>query len=148
MPMSNYLRNQIADHVFRTATYAKPAAVYLGLFTAAPTAAGGGTEVTPTASAYVRQNLPPLDTNWLATQGGTTGASSGTGGLTKNAVAITFPVPTADWGTVGAPITHYGIFDGLTGNLLFFGAFTASKVVLNGDQAPIVAVNGLTVTWT
>jgi hypothetical protein len=148
MPMSDYLKNKLTDHVFRAATFAKPTAVYVGLFTASPTAAGGGTEVTAVASAYVRQNLPQSDTNWLATQGGTSGNSSGTTGQTKNAVVITYPVPTADWGTVGAPIAHYGIYDALAGNLLFYGAFTASKVVLNGDQAPVIAVNGMTVTWT
>jgi hypothetical protein len=142
MPMSDYLENQLIDHLFRTATFAKPSAVYIGLYTAAPSDAGGGTEVA--GGSYARQNLAPLNANWNATQGGTTGASSGTSGATANASAITFPVPSADWGV----ITHYGLFDGLTGNLLFWGAFTVAKTVSNGDQAPVIAIGGMTVTFS
>lgn len=142
MPMSDYLQNKLIDHLFRAATFSKPSAIYVGLYTATPNDAGGGTEVS--GGSYARQNLAPSDTNWLATQGGTSGNSSGTSGQTKNAVAITFPAPTADWGV----ITSYGIFDGLTGNLLLYGNFTASKTVSNGDQAPVVAINGMTVTFT
>lgn len=142
MGLSNYAENKLIDYYFRTAAMpTKPSHVYIALYTATPSAAGGGTEVA--GGSYARQDLAPLDTNWLATQGGTSGASSGTTGQTKNAAAITFPAPTADWGT----ITSYGIFDALAGNLLFFGNFTTPKTVLNGDQAPVIAINNLTVTF-
>jgi len=138
---SDYLENQIIDHIFRTATFTKPTALYMALFTAAPSDAGGGTEVT--GGSYARINLAPLNTNWNATQGGTTGASSGTGGLTANAVAITFAAPTANWGTV----THFGIFDAVTsGNLLIWDALTANRTILNGDPAPSFAIGALQVT--
>jgi hypothetical protein len=52
-------------------------------------------------------------------------------------------VPTANWGTV----THFGIFDALTaGNLLFWAALTASKVVNSGDAAPKFLAGALTIT--
>lgn len=138
---SDYLENLIIDHLFRTRTWAKPTALYLALFTAAPSDAGGGTEVS--GGSYARVNLAPLDANWYATQGGVSGNSSGTGGGTGNAVAITFPSPTANWGTV----THYGIFDAVSGgNLLIWDALTVSRTILSGDPAPSFGVNALQIT--
>jgi len=140
--MSDYLENQIVDHLFRTATFSKPTTVYVALFTAAPSDAGGGTEVS--GGSYARVQVGPADASWNATQGGTTGASSGTGGLTDNAADVTFPTPSANWGTV----THFGIFDASTGgNLLIHGALTTSKTVNNGDPAPKFTAGDLDVTF-
>ena len=138
---SDYLENKLIDHVFRSASFTKPTGLFIALFTGAPTDAGGGVEVT--GGAYARVNLAPLDTNWKATQGGTSGVSSGTGGQTSNAVAITFPAPTANWGSV----THFGIFDAASGgNLIIWDALTAARTILSGDPAPSFAVDALTVT--
>lgn len=138
---SDYLENQIIDHIFRTATFAKPAGLYMALFTTAPSDSGGGTEVT--GGSYARVNLAPLNANWTATQGGTSGASSGTGGQTANAVAITFPAPTAGWGTV----THFGIFDAsVGGNLLVWDVLAASRTILASDPAPSFAIGALAIT--
>ena len=84
---SDYLENKLIDHLFRAGTFAKPTALWVALFTGSPADAGGGTEVT--GGSYARVNLAPSDTNWRATQGGTTGASSGSSGTTANAVVIT-----------------------------------------------------------
>jgi hypothetical protein len=138
---SDYLENKLIDHLFRTAAYTKPAALYVALFTAAPSDSGGGTEVV--GGSYARVNLAPLDTNWVATQGGTAGTSSGSSGLTSNAVAITFPAPTANWGTV----THFGIFDAASGgNLLVWDALTASRTILSGDPSPSFGPGALQIT--
>ncbi len=130
--LSDYLEAQIINRWLRnTAGAAVPANVYIALFTAAPTDAGGGTEVT--GGAYARATV--------STTGGF-GAPT-TGGLTDNLAAITFAAPTANWGIV----THVGIFDALTaGNLLFHGALTASKVINNGDAAPSIAIGALDIT--
>jgi hypothetical protein len=131
---TDYLENQLVDHIFRTASFTKPTALYVALFTNATNDAGGGTEVT--GGSYARKQLDPLDTNWNATQGGTSGASSGTGGLTDNAVDITFVTATASWGTV----TNFAIMDALTGgNMLIHGTLTASKTVDDGDTFKFVA---------
>jgi len=138
---SDYLENKLIDHLFRTGSFTKPSGLYVALLTAAPSDLGGGTEVA--GGGYARVNLAPLDTNWKATQGGTSGASSGTGGLTSNAIAITYPAPSANWGTV----THFGIFDAASGgNLLIWDALTAARTILSGDPAPSFAVDQLTVT--
>lgn len=136
--LSDYLENALIDHLFRTTNYTAPTALYVALFTAAPSDSGGGTEVS--GGSYARANLAPSNTNWEGTHGNNTGASSGTGGATQNSVAITFPVPSADWGT----ITNFAIFDAVTsGNMLIHGALTANKTVNNGDPAPSFPIDSL-----
>lgn len=139
--MSDYLENKLIDHIFRNTAYSVPTTVYIGLLTAAPSDSGGGTEVS--GGSYARVQVGPSTSTWVGTHGTTTGASSGTGGQTSNAATITFPTPSADWGS----ITHFGIYDASTGgNLLFQGALTAAKTVNNGDPAPTFQAGALTVT--
>jgi len=138
---SDYLENLIVDHLFRTRTWAKPTAIYVALFTAAPSDSGGGTEVS--GGSYARVALAPGDTNWAATQGGTSGNSSGTGGQTSNAVAITFASPTASWGTV----THFGLFDAASGgNLWIWDALTTPQAITSGGAAAAFAAGALQIT--
>lgn len=109
-------------------------ALWVALYTGAPSDSGGGTEVT--GGSYGRVRIDPADANW-------TGAS-GTNGLTDNAVAITFPTPTANWGS----ITHFGIHDHPTaGNLEFHGALAQAKTVNNGDPAPSFPIGDLDITF-
>lgn len=142
MAKSNYLENKIIDHVFRNRSFTVPTTIYVALYTAAPSDAGGGTEVT--GGSYARVQVGPSDTAWEATQGGTpAAASSGTTGATQNAAAITFPAPTANWGSV----THFAILDASTaGNFLYAGALAIPKTVNNGDPAPSFAAGALDVT--
>lgn len=120
--MSDYLEVQIGKVLFCTQTAWKPAAIYLALFTAAPSDSGGGTEVTGTG--YARVAVTQADAKWNIPT---------TGGVFTNIDDITFPAPTANWGQV----THFGIFDANTsGNLLIWGALTTPKTVNNGDPAP------------
>jgi hypothetical protein len=140
--LSNYLENKLIDHVLRNTAYTMPTTVYVALYTAAPSDAGGGTEVT--GGSYARALVGPSTSAWTATQGGTAGASSGTGGQSANAADIPFPLPTANWGVV----THFGIFDAVTsGNLLMWAALAASKTVNSGDAAPKFVAGALTVTF-
>lgn len=132
--MSDYLEVELRKHIFRTGSFTKPAALHVALFTASPTDANGGTEVS--GGSYARVSVAPLDANW-------TGASA-TDGLTDNAAAITFPVPTANWGVV----THFGIHDAATaGNLLVWGALTTAKTINNGDPAPSFPTGTLDITF-
>jgi hypothetical protein len=95
--------------------------IYIALYTTAPTDAGGGTEVS--GGAYARQQVDPSDSNWSA--------PDNTGGLTDNVNNITFPVATANWGTIVA----VGIFDRASGgNLLLWGNLAANKTINSGDQ--------------
>lgn len=140
--LSNYLENSLIDAVFRAQTFTSPATLYVALYTAAPSDAGGGTEVT--GGSYARVAVTSSLANWAGTQGaGTTTASSGTGGVTSNNAAITFPSPTANWGVV----THAAIWDAASGgNLIAHGALSASKTINNGDAAPTFPIGSLTFT--
>jgi len=141
--MSDYLENKLVDHIFRAQSFSAPATLYVALFTAAPSDSGGGTEVS--GGSYARVSVTSSLANWAGTQSaGSTTASSGTGGATSNNGAITFPSPTANWGTV----THFGIFDAASsGNLLFHGSLTASKTINNGDAAPSFQAAQLAITF-
>lgn len=142
MAMSKYLANKLIDHIFRTASFSKPTNLYWALFTTDPTITGSGTEVS--GGSYARVQLDPLDTNYTATQGGTSGASSGTPSKTTNAVAVTFAAPTADWGTVG----WWGLFDAPSGgNLLLEGALLSTQTVRNGDTAPSFPIGSIQETF-
>ncbi len=129
--MSDFLETRLLDVIFRTQAAYKPTAIFIALFTAAPSDSGGGTEVT--GGAYARQQVTQLDANWNA---------PAPAGLTDNVNDITFPVATANWGTV----THMAIFDAVTaGNLLFWRILTASKIV-NTDDTFKFAAGDLDVT--
>ena len=139
--LSDYAENKIGDLLLRNQAFSSPAGVYVALFTAAPNDAGGGTEVS--GGSYARVQHGPSLTTWKGTHGTTSGASSGTGGAFANAGTITFPAPTANWGSV----THVGLFDASSGgNLLAHGALTTAKTVNNGDPAPSFADGALVFT--
>ena len=116
---SDYYENKVIDHMLRNQAFTPPSTVYVGLYTAAPTDAGGGTEVS--GGSYARQAV-------------TLAAASA--GATQNSADITFPTATADWGTIVAA----GLFDAASaGNLLAWNNLTASKTVNNGDTFKISA---------
>ncbi len=137
---TDYLENKLIDHVFRGQAYTPPATLYVGLFTVAPTDAGGGTEVA--GGSYARVGVAASLATFAGTQSaGSTTASSGAGGTTSNNGAITFPAPTAAWGAV----VSFGIFDAPTGgNLLVYAALATAKTINAGDAAPSFAAGALT----
>jgi hypothetical protein len=111
--MSNYLEDALINATLRNTTYTSPATVYVGLFTSDPTDAGTGTECT--GASYARKSMA-------------FGAPSN--GASTNSSDVEFDQATDSWGT----ITHFGILDALTsGNLLYHGALTSSKVIEDGD---------------
>lgn len=112
MSFSNFLETEILDHVFGGNPYTAPSTLYLALFTAAPSDAGGGTEVS--GGAYARQAV----------------TFTVTGDTASNSAAVEFPTATASYGTV----THAAIFDAASGgNLLDWGALSVSKAIDTGD---------------
>lgn len=117
--ISNYLETALINAVLRNTTYTSPTTVYLALFTSDPGEAGTGTEVS--GGSYARQ---------------ATAFDAPTDGVTQNTSDETFPTATASWGT----ITHVAVFDALTaGNMLFYGALSASKAIASGDQFVVKA---------
>jgi hypothetical protein len=103
--------------------------MYWALFTAAPTEAGGGTEVV--GGSYARVAFQPIDANW--------NAPSSIGDV-SNKLAITWPSPSADWGTV----VGFGPYDRSSGgNLLRYFRLTQPLEVKNGDPAPSLAAGAV-----
>jgi hypothetical protein len=140
--LSDYLENKLVDHIFRGVSYTAPGTLYFALFTSAPSDAGGGTEVS--GGSYARVAVTPNSTNFANTQDSGTGASSGTSGQTKNLTEVTFPAPTANWGSV----THLALMDASSGgNYLAANALTTAKTVNNGDPAPKFSVAAFTFTF-
>ncbi|NBP80057.1 hypothetical protein EBU58_04940 [bacterium] len=140
--MSDYLENKLIDQLFRGQSAPTTSNLYVGLLTAAPSDSGGGTEVA--TGSYARVAVTSSLANWAGTQAAaSTSASSGTGGQTSNNNAITFPTPTASWGTV----THFGIYDASTGgNLLFWGQLTIAKTINEADTVTFPAAS-LSITF-
>jgi len=127
---SDYTENLVLTWLFTGSSATRPTAWFVGLFTAAPSDTGGGTEVTGNAYARVA-----------------TGTISGTGTATtfSNAAAIEFAAASGgNWGTIG----WAGIFDASTGgNLLAWAPLTTSRVINDGDVFRIPATS-LTITLT
>ena len=123
--MSDYLENEILDHILGTGAYTMPTTVYVGLSTGSFNDDNSGTELS--GSNYARESI-------------SFGAASS--GTASNDAAVEFNAATGSWGTV----SHFGIFDALTsGNLLIHGALTASKVIDTGDILKI-AIGDMDIT--
>lgn len=141
--LTDYAENRLIDAVFRGQSLGAPATWYVGLLTSACSDSSAGTEVS--GGSYARVAVTAGLTQWAGTQSaGSTSASSGTGGQTSNNAAITFPAPTANWGSV----THFALYDASSGgNQWVCQSLTTGKTVNNGDAAPSFSAGALTVTF-
>jgi hypothetical protein len=120
---SDYLEDKVMKHVFANTAYTSPSSLYVGLFTVAPTDAGGGTEVS--GNGYARTSAA-----FSVTGTSPTAAS--------NSANVEFPTASGSWGTVVAA----AIFDASTsGNMLSWADLTASKAVGSGDVFRFAAGN-------
>ena len=123
--MSDYLELKFLDHFTGTASTSAPSAVYLGLSTGSLADDNSGTELS--GNNYTRKAI--------------TFASASSGSIANNS-AVEFNSATGSWGTVA----YWGIWDASTsGNLLFHGAFSASKAIATGDILK-VASGSLTIS--
>ena len=117
---SNYLESELINHIFRSGSFAKPAALYVALFTAAPDpeTGAGGTEVS--GGGYARVQVGPSDSAWDA---------PASGGDTANSAEVIFPTPSADLGLA----THSAIFDAPTGgNMIYSRALVEPRSLSTG----------------
>lgn len=127
---SDFLENELLDHVLGNQAYSPGATVWLALYTVAPDDTGGGTEVT--GGSYARKEIANNLTKWPAASGGTK----------QNGEEEAFVTATGDWGTVVA----FSIMDAVTaGNFLYWGDLTTSKPVNDGDTAKF-PVGSITIT--
>lgn len=125
--LTYYAEGKILDHTLKTASYTPVATVYIGLSTADPTQAGTGW-VDPTYTGYARKAI--------------TFAAAGSRSIAQTG-AVTFDACTAGSSTV----THWGIWDASTaGNLLAYGALSASKNIVTGNT-PSIATGQVTISF-
>jgi hypothetical protein len=127
---TNHTESLVLTWLLTTGTATRPTAWFVGLFTAAPSDTGGGTEVS--GSGYSRKATGTITV-------------SGTDTTATNAAAIEFdPASGGNWGT----ITHAAIFDAETsGNMIAWAQLTTARTINDGDVFRIPATS-LTVTLT
>jgi hypothetical protein len=119
--LSDYLENELLDHILRNSAYARPATLYFALFTGDPGESGATGEVS--GGSYARAAVTNNATNFPP--------CSATGTPVKtNGVAVQFPTASASWGTV----THWAIYDHATNttNMLAHGAVSSPNAIASG----------------
>ena len=115
---SDFIENELLDHLLGAATYTAPATVHLALFTVAPTDAGGGTEVS--GGSYARVAVTNNATNFPAA----------VGGAKSNGAQLDFAMASANWGTIVA----YAMFDAASaGNMLGWADLNAPVIINTSD---------------
>ena len=118
MSASDYLENKILYHILGSSAFSQPSK-FLALSTASLQDDNSGTELS--GNGYTRKAI--------------TFGTASSGSIT-NSGAVEFDTATGNQGT----ISHFGIYDASSGgNLLFHGAFSASKVISTGDVLKVSA---------
>jgi hypothetical protein len=127
---TDYTENLVLNYLLTANSVTRPTAWYVGLFTAAPSDTGGGTEVS--GSGYARKATGTITVYGTAT-------------TATNSAAIEFdPASGGNWGN----ITHAAIFDASTGgNMLAWAQLTTARTINDGDVFRVPALS-LTVTLT
>lgn len=133
--LTDYAENKIVDALLRGQALGAPATFYIRLNTTSCSDSVSGTEVS--GGSYARVAVTSSLANWAGTQSaGSTVASSGTGGTTSNNAVITFPTPSAGWGTV----TSVEWMDAVSGgNSWICVALTLNKTINSGDTVTFPA---------
>ena len=149
MNLTDVAENLLIDFLFRRqplglggSSSLGPSSLFVGLLASVPGDAGAAAEVV--GGGYARAQIACSLEAWSGTQGpGSTTASAGASGMTSNNAPVTFPAPTANWGTVVA----YAVFDAATGGTRIFSApLTAPRTIVAGDDGPQFQAAGLTFT--
>lgn len=123
MSFSDYLENEILDHIFGYGAYTAPSMIYLGLALFPQEWGGGGSHgELPDVKGYTRVATTPA--NW----------TTATEGIITNASVITFPTATGgDWGWVDA-LTFLDSGGHGLGNFLMYAQLIPSLKIEEGDE--------------
>jgi hypothetical protein len=131
--LTDYSNNKVLDLFFGSSIYTPPANLYLGLSLISANKAGGVIE--PSGGSYARVPVVNSPTNFPTASAGTK----------SNAGTITFPGPTADWGTI---VSVFIADAAAGGNVLAMADLTTPRAVTNGSAAPKVAAGALFLSHT
>lgn len=113
---SDYLENEVLDHVLGTGAFTMPTNTYIQLHTGAPGEAG---------TANVAGNTTRQEANWSVASGGTAALAA-----------------TVSWTNVSTTETysHFSVWDASTaGNCLIVGALDSSVAVTANDNFDLTA---------
>lgn len=127
---TDYLENEVLDHLFGAATYTSPTTLYVGLCTSV--SESGTITGEPSSGAYARVAVTNNATNFPAA----------VSGAKSNGTVIEFPEATAAWGTMSV---FFLASAATAGNVLAYGDLTVPKAVAIGDT-PKFNVGTLTIT--
>ena len=122
--MSDYLENQMANHVFRGKPMESPKEVWVGLLFGDPTDSSKQTELS--GRGYKREKVL---------------FDSPKNGLVKNAEDIVFHKATAAWKTV----THLSIYDQEAGGKTLFHGLISSPIKIGKNKNFFIKVDNLQV---
>ena len=117
---SDFLENELLDHIFKTGPYTPETNIYVALCTSTPDDADTGSSLPGEliGGGYLRKKCNTWD--------------AAAAGATENTQTVTFPQATADLGTV----THFALCNKTTlGNHLAWGALSSPRVISSGDTA-------------
>lgn len=126
---STFFANSVINTYFRGGTYTG-GQLYVALYTAAPTVAGGGTEMSYAGYARISCGAVP-----------STAFSAAAGGATANTALVQFAA------IAGGPLTIVAaaLFDALAGgNMIDFKVFTG--IVYNTGDIPQFPIGGIAAT--
>lgn len=136
---SNYLETKIVSWLNGTAMPTAPTILYVALFSADPTDANAGTEITNTITGSTAR-AAVANSAWTVTAATTTLDAQ-----IQNNAEITITNNSTNSTNVNA--THFGVFDSSTGsnNLLFHGLLASTVEITPGSNIKF-APNSITLT--
>ena len=129
--LTDYMENELLDHVLKVGAWSRPANLYLALCTADPGEGATGANITePSGGGYARVACDDWDV--------------ANARATANSKLIDFGTSSGDWGV----ITHFAIVDSDSGagNVIAYGEVSPNKEVSNGESCS-VAIGDLDVSF-
>ncbi len=142
MSKSDALEGELLSFLYRTTTTlagatgaTKPANRYLAIFSADPTDAGSGAEIT--GNGIVRVAIPVADASWAAP------ATNGAAMRISNATVLAFPETTGNAGTA----THIGIVTSASGafTLLHHAVMTTARALTSAGITLSFPIGSITI---
>lgn len=131
---SDYTEDKFLDHITGKTSFTKPTA-YIGLSTADPTDDASGNAEPTSTGGYTR----------ITTSGSDWDAASG--GATANATALSFPISTGAWSTGASNLTHFALWDAVSGgNMLAHADLGTPRAVNAADIILRFAIGDLDLT--
>lgn len=128
---STYAAGKLLDHLFGIASWTVPTDQYIACFTANPTDAGGGTEVSTSGTAYAREQVTNGAAGWTRT-----------GSAVTNDNDIEWDEATASYGSV----TGHAAFDASSGGNMLWWAPRSSPVTVGAGSILGISAGDLTYT--